>query len=107
MKLAESGVKIAVHYYQDEDAAKRTLAEVRKLGSDGVLVQADVMHPEQIKNMFKKVQAEFGKLDIFVSNARPEIPAFFQGPLDITLEQWDAAVDSQAKAFMIGVREAI
>jgi len=107
MKLAESGVKIAVHYYQDEDAAKRTLAEVRKLGSDGVLVQADVMHPEQISNMFKKVQAEFGKLDIFVSNARPEIPAFFQGPLDITLEQWDAAVDSQAKAFLIGVREAI
>ncbi len=107
VKLAESGVKIAVHYYQDEDAAKRTLAEVRKLGSDGVLVQADVMHPEQIKNMFKKVQAEFGKLDIFVSNARPEIPAFFQGPLDITLEQWDAAVDSQAKAFLIGVREAI
>jgi enoyl-[acyl-carrier protein] reductase III len=107
MKLAESGVKIAVHYYQDEDAAKRTLAEVRKLGSDGVLVQADVMHPEQISNMFKKVQAEFGKLDIFVSNARPEIPAFFQGPLDITLEQWDTAVDSQAKAFLIGVREAI
>ena len=107
MKLAESGVKIAVHYYQDEDAAKRTLAEVRKLGSDGVLVQADVMHPEQISNMFKKVETEFGKLDIFVSNARPEIPAFFQGPLDITLEQWDAAVDSQAKAFLIGVREAI
>jgi len=106
-KLAESGVKIAVHYYQDEDAAKRTLAEVRKLGSDGFLVQADVMHPEQISNMFKKVETEFGKLDIFVSNARPEIPAFFQGPLDITLEQWDAAVDSQAKAFLIGVREAI
>ena len=107
LKLAESGVKVAVHYYQNEAAAKDTLAEVRKRGSDGVLVQADVMRPDQITSMFRKVQSDFGKLDIFVSNARPEIPAFFQGPLDITLEQWDAAFESQAKAFLVGVREAI
>jgi NAD(P)-dependent dehydrogenase (short-subunit alcohol dehydrogenase family) len=107
LKLAESGVKVAVHYYQNEAAARDTLAEVRKRGSDGMLVQADVMRPEEITSMFGKVRAEFGKLDIFVSNARPEIPAFFQGPLDITLEQWDAAFDSQGKAFLVGVREAI
>jgi len=107
LKLAESGVKVAVHYYQNEAAAKATLAEVRKRGSDGVLVRADVMHPEQITSMVRDVRAAFGKLDIFVSNARPEIPEFFQGPLDITLKQWDAAFDSQAKAFLVGVREAI
>jgi NAD(P)-dependent dehydrogenase (short-subunit alcohol dehydrogenase family) len=107
LKLAESGVKVAVHYFQNEAAAKDTLAEVRKRGSDGMLVQADVMRPEQITGMIRKVQDVFGKLDIFVSNARPEIPQFFQGPLDITVEQWDAAFDSQAKAFLVGVREAI
>jgi NAD(P)-dependent dehydrogenase (short-subunit alcohol dehydrogenase family) len=107
LKLAESGVKVAVHYYQNEPAAKDTLAEVRKRGADGVLVQADVMSPAEITAMFRKVQSDFGTIDIFVSNARPEIPAFFQGPLDITLEQWDAAFDSQAKAFLVGVREAI
>jgi len=69
-------------------------------------VQADVLHPEQIKTMFERVKKEFGTLDIFVSNARPEVPAFFQAPMDISLEQWDAAFDSQAKAFLIGVREA-
>ncbi len=57
--------------------------------------------------MCKKVGTEFGKVDIFVSNARPEVPTFFQPPLDITLEQWDTAFDSQAKAFLVGVREAI
>jgi enoyl-[acyl-carrier protein] reductase III len=107
LKLAESGVKVAVHYYQNEAAAKDTLAEVRKHGSDGVLVQADVTRPDEITRMVEKVKGDFGKLDIFVSNARPEIPAFFQGPLDITLEQWDAAFDSQAKAFLVGVRAAI
>jgi NAD(P)-dependent dehydrogenase (short-subunit alcohol dehydrogenase family) len=106
LKLAENGVKIAVHYYQNERAAKDTLAEVRKRKSDGLVVQADVCRPEEITSMFKKVKAEFGKLDIFVSNARPEAPAFFQPPMDITLKQWDTAFDSQAKAFLVGVREA-
>src|SRR6202162_2577735 len=107
LKLAENGVKVAIHYVQNEAAAKDTLAKVRQLGSDGFTVQADVTKPEDIKKMFKKVAEEFGGLDIFVSNARPEAAAFFQGPLDITLEQWDVAFDSQAKAFLIGVREAI
>jgi enoyl-[acyl-carrier protein] reductase III len=106
LKLAAHHVKVAVHYYQNEHAANDTLAEVRKRGSDGLVVQADVSSPEQITRMFRKVQAAFRTLDIFVSNARPEVPAFFQAPMDITLEQWDTAFDSQAKAFLVGVREA-
>jgi len=106
LKLAENGAKIAIHYYQNERAAKDTLAEVRKRGSDGLVVQADVSRPEQITRLFEDVQGQFGKLDVFVSNARPEIPAFFQPPLEITLEQWDTAFNSQAKAFLVGVREA-
>lgn len=106
LKLAEDRVKVAVHYYQNEPAARNTLAEVRKRGSDGLVVQADVSRPEEIAGMFRKVRTEFGKLDIFVSNARPEVPAFFQPPMSITLEQWDTAFDSQAKAFLVGAREA-
>jgi NAD(P)-dependent dehydrogenase (short-subunit alcohol dehydrogenase family) len=105
LKLAENGVKIAVHYYQNEQAANDTLAAIRKRGSDGIVVQADVSHPDQICAMLGKVKAEFGKLDIFVSNARPEMAAFFQPPMEITLEQWDMAFDSQAKAFLVAVRE--
>src|SRR2546426_229579 len=87
LKLAEQRLKIAVHYYQNERAANDTLAEVRKRGSDGFVVQADVSRPDEIKQMFRKVQTQFKKLDVFVSNARPEVPAFFQAPLDITLVQ--------------------
>jgi enoyl-[acyl-carrier protein] reductase III len=107
LALAESGVKVAIHYYQNETAAKETLEQVRKRGSDGVLVRADVTRPDSITDMFRRVQAAFGTLDIFVSNARPEVPAFFQAPLHISLEQWDTAFDSQAKAFLVGVREAL
>jgi enoyl-[acyl-carrier protein] reductase III len=106
LKLAASGVKVAIHYYQNEAAANDTLGQVRKRGSDGLVIQADVTRPEQITAMFRKVQAEFGKLDIFVSNARTNLPTFYQKPLEITPEQWDMAMDSQAKAFLLGAREA-
>lgn len=107
LKLAETGAKVAVHYYQNETAAKDTLAQVQKRDSSGFVVQGDILQPKDISRIFDRVRAEFGKLDIFVSNARPEVPTFFQPPMDITLEQWDTAMDSQAKAFLLGVREGV
>jgi enoyl-[acyl-carrier protein] reductase III len=56
--------------------------------------------------MFQQARSEFGSLDIFVSNARPEAPTFYEAAMDISLEKWDTAVDSQAKAFLVAVREA-
>jgi len=34
LKLAHQGVKIAVHYYKNEEAAQDTLTKVREQGSD-------------------------------------------------------------------------
>jgi enoyl-[acyl-carrier protein] reductase III len=83
------------------------LAQVRERGADGFVIQADVRIPEDISRMSNRVQAEFGTLDIFVSNARGEVPTFYQPPTDINLESWNNAFDSQARAFHLGVREAI
>lgn len=107
LKLAEQGVKVGVHYYVNERAAKETLAQVRKRDADGFIVQADVARPEDIGQMFEQVRSQFGTLDIFVSNARTELPTFYQAPLDLTLDKWDLAVNTQAKAFLVGVREAV
>jgi len=106
LKLAEKGARVAVHYYRNREAAEKTLAKIGDLGSSGFLVQADVCQPDQVRGIFEKVRAEFGSLDIFVSNARTEAPTFYQAPMEITLSQWDTAVDSQAKAFLVAVREA-
>ncbi len=105
LKLAESGARVAVHYHVNEAAAKETLERVRKHGAAGVLVQADVSRVEDVRRMVADVKRAFGTLDVFVANARPEAAKFYQKPMDITLEAWDHAMDSQAKAFLVGVRE--
>ena len=106
LKLADHGVSVAINYVKDEASAKATLEQVRSRGADGFTVQADVSQPAQVERLFSRVRSEFGSLDIFVANARPEVGAFYQPPASIGLEQWDAAMNSQATAFLVGAREA-
>ena len=106
LKLAEHGVRIAVNYVRDEAAAKSTLAQIRERGSDGFICQADVGRPGDVARLFARVKDEFGSLDIFVSNARGEVSTFYEPAMSIGLDKWDAAMDSQAKAFLVGARAA-
>src|SRR5258708_20509546 len=106
LKLAEGGAHVAVHYFRNKEAAQATLEKIRALGSNGFLVQADVCKSEEVRRLFQQVRSEFGSLDVLVSNARPEASIFYEPPMDITLDKWDTAMDSQAKAFLVAVREA-
>jgi len=105
LKFAERGIRVAIHYYQNVDAANDTLSKVRKAGSDGFVVQADVVQSEEVSRMVERVKSEFGALDVFVSNARPETSKFFEEPFKISLEQWNTAFHSQATAFLVAARE--
>lgn len=106
LKLASRGAKVAVHYFRNTDAANETLRGIRQSGADGFIVQADVTRPAEVSALVDRVRREFGALDILVSNARPEVPQFFQAPFDITLEQWSTAIQSQATAFLVAAQSA-
>src|SRR5439155_8981306 len=107
LKLAEAGARVAIHYYANEAAAKETLERVRKHGADGFLVQADVSRVEDVRRMLAQVKQQLGTLDILVANARPELAKFYAKPLEIALDAWDQAMDSQANAFLVSVQESV
>src|SRR5437879_2020851 len=106
LKLAEKGARVAVHYYRNLEAAQSTLEFRRVLFRSGFIVQADLCRPDDIRRMFRQVRPAFGWPDILVSTARTAAPTFYEAPMEISLEKWDTAVDSQAKAFLVAVREA-
>ena len=66
LKLAAEGVKVGVHYYSNQAAAKDTLASVRRAGSDGVVVQADVTQAAGWEKLVREAGAD---LAIVVNNA--------------------------------------
>ena len=47
IKLAERGAKVAINYLNNEEAATHTLNEIRKKGSDGFIIKADVSKPQE------------------------------------------------------------
>ncbi len=106
LTLADQGVHVAINYVRNEAAAKGTLEQVRARGSDGFIVQADVSQPAQVERLFDRVREEFGGLDIFINNARGEIDTFYEPAMSISLEKFEAAMNSQARAFLVGVRKA-
>ncbi len=108
IKLADYGAgKICVNYVSQEDAANKTLAAIRDHGADGFICQADVSKPGDIRRMFSEIKSQFGSVDVLVSNARSELPRFYAPPLEIGLEQFEHAFDSQVRAFHLCVRAMV
>lgn len=106
LKLAAEGAAVGITYHENEAAARDVLAKVRERGSDGFVMQVDVCRCDDIERLFERVADEFGALDILVSNARGELPTFYQSPLEITPEQWDSACDSQGRALLLEAQRA-
>jgi enoyl-[acyl-carrier protein] reductase III len=104
LALAVEGCTVAIHYLKRQDAAEQVLAAVRERGAEGFIVSGDMTQTDDIRHMMGRVRAEFGALDILVSNARPEFSEFYQSPLEMTGRSWDVAMDSQARAFLIAVQ---
>jgi enoyl-[acyl-carrier protein] reductase III len=106
LKLAERGASVAVNYQKDEAAARETLAKIQEYGAEGFTVQADVSRPDELVAMVRQAREKFGALDIFINNALGDLLGFMSPPLQVTLPQWDEAFHCQARAFLVGVREA-
>jgi enoyl-[acyl-carrier protein] reductase III len=88
LKLAECGVnRIGVHYLKNRAAADDTASKLRERGVEPLLIQADVTKVDDITRMFATVRESFGDLDIFVSNARPDIEHFYQPVMEIPLDK--------------------
>jgi len=104
MMLAGLGADVAINYVKHEDAAAETALAVERMGRRAVTIKADVAEPKEIKELFAGAKAAFGGLDFFVSNAVSGIlgPASRIGKFG-----WDVSLNANARAFLIGVQEAV
>ena len=109
LKLAESGVKrIAINYVENDAAARETAALVKERGAEPLLLKANVGEVGELKAMFAKIKETWDSLDVYVSNARASLKTgFYAGPMDVTLEQWRATLETQATEFLVACREAV
>ena len=69
LAFGRAGAKVVVNYRSHREQAEEVVKLIRDGGSKAVAVQADVADQAAVERLIAKAVAEFGKLDIAVSNA--------------------------------------
>ncbi len=68
-RLAADGAKVVVDYNASADAAEEVVAAIAKAGGEAIAVKADLLHPEELKALFKEAKHKFGRVNVLVNNA--------------------------------------
>lgn len=66
---AREGADVLISYLSEDDDATDTARLVEEAGRKVVLVPGDIARPQHCRNIIARAVAEFGKIDILVSNA--------------------------------------
>ncbi len=101
--LAEQGYDIVVNYARSKTAALDTVKEIEARGQKALLVRANVGDVEKLRGMFETVKEEFGRLDVFVSNAASGV---LRPVMELEESHWDWTMNINAKAMLFGAQEA-
>ena len=104
LKLAGMGASIAVNFFSNRTGAKEVVEEIRAKGVEAISVRANVGNPEHITRMFQTIREAFGGLDILISNAAS---GTLKPVPDITLKDWDRALNTNARAFLLCAQQAV
>lgn len=69
VRLAQSGMKVAVNYRGNQEAAQETEQAIHQAGAECLVVPADVSDIPQAQSLVNTVLEHWGRLDVLVNNA--------------------------------------
>jgi glucose 1-dehydrogenase len=86
LALAQAGADVALNDREPTDDAEATIDEIHKLGRRAILVAGDAFQQASCQSIVDRTLADFGRIDILVSN-----PAFSRRGmfLDYDRELWE------------------
>ncbi|NDC80380.1 MAG: SDR family oxidoreductase [Verrucomicrobia bacterium] len=100
-ELALDGFRVLVHHRRNRTGALRLVSQIRSLGGEAEVVQADLARPAQIDRLSAYLRKKFGRLDLLINNAgtyRPT-PLLRTSPGD-----WREGLESTATATFHTIR---
>jgi glucose 1-dehydrogenase len=104
LALGKAGANVVVNYVAKPEDAQAVAEEIRGGGQRASIALADVADEAQVQAMFAAAEAEFGGIDILVSNAGMERNAPFH---EMTVAQWDAVMNVNLRGAFLCAREAV
>jgi len=103
-KLGACGADVFINYHSNKQSAEELSREISNdFGVRTGMAGADVSKSEQIKDMFLKMDNEFGGIDILVNNAGTES---IHHVLEMEEEEWDRVMNVNLKGPFLCSKEA-
>lgn len=104
LRLSEEGAKVMVVTRKDMDNLQETVRQIKALGGDARLFQADVAKVEDTLEMARAAVKAWGRIDILINNA-----AIYDGierrPFyDIDPDEWDLVMSVNVKGAFLATR---
>ena len=91
IELAKAGYDVAICYAGNEEAANKTLNELKELGVKANAYKFDVSSKEACENAVNKVMEDFGRIDALVNNAGITKDGLF---LRMSSDNWEAVINT-------------
>ncbi|WP_026695422.1 enoyl-[acyl-carrier-protein] reductase FabL [Peribacillus kribbensis] len=103
LRFAQEGADLVITYARNGEAARSVAMEIEAMGQRAITVRANLAQEEKIGVLFDVIQAEFGRLDVFIHNAASgrnrEI-------MEVDAKGWDWTMDVNTRAFLLGGQQA-
>lgn len=104
LALAKSGYIVALTGRRIE-TLKAVADEITKAGGKATCHTANVGNADSVKSLFEQVEVEHGRLDLLFNNAGIGAPAV--NIEDLTVDQWQAVVDTNLTGSFLCAQQAI
>jgi NAD(P)-dependent dehydrogenase (short-subunit alcohol dehydrogenase family) len=105
--FAREGARVVVAD-QAIDKGEETAVAIAERGGEAIFVQVDVSDPEQVQALVARAVAEYGKLDVLVSNAGIGGRRLGDGPIhECTVAGWDAIMNVNLRGMFLVCKAAI
>ena len=105
IQLAKDGFEIVLHYNSNKTKAEEIKESIEKIGQKVLLVQADILSDDSIRNMIALSVRAYGKIDVLVNCAATVIPNIkFQ---DLEWEDFSKQIDLYLRCSFIIMKEAV
>lgn len=103
LKLAADGCNVVVNYAGCEAAAAETVAKIKELGREAIMVKANVSSADDVNEMFKTALDSFGQIDILVNNAGITRDNLM---MRMKEDEWDDVIDTNLKGVFNCIKAA-
>ena len=103
-QFASQGIRVAVNYISNQDAADKVVKLVEDAGSSAVAVQGDVTKRADVERIFAEASEALGPVEILVNNAGIISDSLLMHMSD---EDWDSVIDLDLRSVFLCTREAI